>query len=875
MAAGTVGYTDTRGNKDYTSMIASQIGRRLKEASNMAGEERAYASKQAEAGGTSLEEAGIGKGYFFGRALGSRFGGDRIARAKGRMGMGGAGTNPATNYKQRFRGGFDYNVTNQSITDVAPLSNALVVGLRGVEEGLSDVAGAIQRQGTVLNQLSQSQADMAKATMFNGYLFAMFQSQQKQKAGRDSLRREEASIEGRGGRRIGGSSFGGAGGGRGMINVTGGGSSGRGGSGGSSGAGASFFTSNIASSAARLGSTSLSAGRGMTSIATGAKSAKGYKALASGDIVGMMGSNSLYSKYGIDISESVAKNPDSVAMAAAKMFGLNVKEADSLATVVSGAAKSPRYLDDATAAFNHYGKLYTESDPAIRKVLEHSMLSKQFGKKPDKISNTMMESIKNLREINVINKDHAGTFLRQSYMDNLDDVYEKVAKKYGEKNAAKFKRLGLFGHDELLLGMGELRPNAIADSLMKHYPDMTYDGLEKAVLMARVGDMKDAGYGSTRIIKEVRKTMGNNVADELFLKHADDLFTNTGVMKTFAKGSGRVGLRRILKAVPGLGLGLGIIFGIQRAMEGDLVGAGLEIGSGVLGLNPATTGLGLGIDGFLLARDMGVVNMRERGSIIPQGANVPFNIGGKMFAMNEGPKERMRIERDDDSRHVDAGLGFFEAIKKKKTDFMKFIGGGVFSGIGDAASGGLFENIGGGISNMVEGIKEMFGNLKDGFTNTFNKLKESLGSKFNNFKDAVGNKINNVKQWWNKDSSDGSMIDNARFGVKKFLNRTFFGKDDAKNMKEYNPTEGVTYGSLPSDYAQTEAKYFQTGMYTPNVENSGINVAPAVINGATYITNNNYGAGGGGGGADTGDSNPMMDDMGVEYVAGAFNRAML
>ena len=47
MAAGTVGYTDTRGNKDYTSIIASQIGRRLKEASNMAGEERAYASKQA------------------------------------------------------------------------------------------------------------------------------------------------------------------------------------------------------------------------------------------------------------------------------------------------------------------------------------------------------------------------------------------------------------------------------------------------------------------------------------------------------------------------------------------------------------------------------------------------------------------------------------------------------------------------------------------------------------------------------------------------------------------------------------------------------------------------------------------------------------
>ena len=44
MAAGTVGYSDTRGNKDYTSMIASQIGRRLKEASDMASNERAYAA---------------------------------------------------------------------------------------------------------------------------------------------------------------------------------------------------------------------------------------------------------------------------------------------------------------------------------------------------------------------------------------------------------------------------------------------------------------------------------------------------------------------------------------------------------------------------------------------------------------------------------------------------------------------------------------------------------------------------------------------------------------------------------------------------------------------------------------------------------------
>ena len=115
MAAGTVGYSDTRGgDRDYLGGIARSIGNRIKQASNMAREERAFAAKRAEEQGTSLEEAGIGKGYFFKRALGSRFGGDRIARTRGRFESDPpAGRDPTKNYKQRFRGGFDYKVTNQ------------------------------------------------------------------------------------------------------------------------------------------------------------------------------------------------------------------------------------------------------------------------------------------------------------------------------------------------------------------------------------------------------------------------------------------------------------------------------------------------------------------------------------------------------------------------------------------------------------------------------------------------------------------------------------------------------------------------------------------------------------------------------------------
>ena len=113
MAAGTVGYEDTRGSKDYLGMIASQIKDRVTDASDMANEERQFAEKKAEEGGTSLDEAGIGRGYFFGKALGSKFGGDAIARTRGRFAKTpSAGIDPSGNTASRFRGGFDYNVTN-------------------------------------------------------------------------------------------------------------------------------------------------------------------------------------------------------------------------------------------------------------------------------------------------------------------------------------------------------------------------------------------------------------------------------------------------------------------------------------------------------------------------------------------------------------------------------------------------------------------------------------------------------------------------------------------------------------------------------------------------------------------------------------------
>ena len=203
MAASTVAYTDTTGNKDYLGMIASQIGKRLKQASDMASDERAFAESQAEKNNTSLAEAGIGRGHFFGRALGSRFGGDRIARTRGRLGAQGPGTNPTKNYKQRFRGGFDYNYSeqiNQVTRDVGgaivPMSSALSVGLRGVEGGLTQVSQSVSALAVSMSSLAKTQDDMAREVMMMGAFMRAFMTYMQRQQQRSSARNEERVLEG-------------------------------------------------------------------------------------------------------------------------------------------------------------------------------------------------------------------------------------------------------------------------------------------------------------------------------------------------------------------------------------------------------------------------------------------------------------------------------------------------------------------------------------------------------------------------------------------------------------------------------------------------------------------------------------------------------
>ena len=129
MAHGYLSPTDVRGQSDLLGDIASAIGSRIKKSSDMARTERAYAKKQAENSPDNADFKGPPRGFFFKRALGSSFGGDRIARTRGRFETDPpAGRDPTGTQASRFRAGFDYTDNSGG---VAPDSGSGPAGFLG------------------------------------------------------------------------------------------------------------------------------------------------------------------------------------------------------------------------------------------------------------------------------------------------------------------------------------------------------------------------------------------------------------------------------------------------------------------------------------------------------------------------------------------------------------------------------------------------------------------------------------------------------------------------------------------------------------------------------------------------------------------------
>ena len=604
MAAGTVAYTDTTGNKDYLGMIAGQISRRLGEASDMASDERAFAEKKAEEGGTSLKEAGIGKGYFFRRALGSRFGGDRIARAKGRMGVGGAGTDPTGNFRSRFRGGFDYNVTNEIQNSVtAPVTGALTAGLRGVEGGLIQISQSLSALSRGMDDLASAQQDAAKQAILNGAFMQAFLNHMQREGSRRRARNEERGLERnvRQGMRDG---FGrGRSGGRGMINVT------------PPKSAARNYAQAVGSFA--LGAPGIKAVKGTKAFfKAGPKIAKSLSDVAGGKIAaGTIGqaSKQITKKLAPKAASKAIPTASRITTGAGKLLGQNTSDILKNMGLAGAKTKIKGFL----TGFTPKALLPAAGMTGGSKLLASMGSASKMGSRIVDLDDVLFKNVDKIPGMSAMDD-----MLMRMNPDDLMNFAE------GQMDAMK-----LFGGSraealsDITMSLGNMNLDN-ADDVARVYGDLvTGGGLAKGmkfsqkeadgILKALMNPDDYAKYA--KVAKEpIKKAVKNTFTHKMLRAPSiQKQVAKTGA-KTAAKTGGKALIKSGLKKIPVIAGLAGIAFGIQRAMEGDLLGAGLEITSGILGATGVGGGLGLAIDGYLLGRDLGMTPLKD--GIVADGA---------------------------------------------------------------------------------------------------------------------------------------------------------------------------------------------------------------------------------------------------------------
>lgn len=114
------------------------------------------------------------------------------------------------------------------------------------------------------------------------------------------------------------------------------------------------------------------------------------------------------------------------------------------------------------------------------------------------------------------------------------------------------------------------------------------------------GTNKEGKMGRMVSAQDVAKKIGKNIPGETAEKITKSA-TKEAIKKGLIKRLGTT----IIKKIPLIGLGAGLIFGVQRALEGDFTGAGAEVASGAAATVPAVGTLAsMGIDTALVARDV-------------------------------------------------------------------------------------------------------------------------------------------------------------------------------------------------------------------------------------------------------------------------------
>ena len=102
-------------------------------------------------------------------------------------------------------------------------------------------------------------------------------------------------------------------------------------------------------------------------------------------------------------------------------------------------------------------------------------------------------------------------------------------------------------------------------------------------------------------------------AEKSVAKGAESAATSSAGRKSIGKILAKVGTKDLIKKLPFIGVAAGIGFGVSRLMDGDFVGAGLEMASGATSMLPvAGTVAGVGLDAAIAARDVGMWGDKDK-----------------------------------------------------------------------------------------------------------------------------------------------------------------------------------------------------------------------------------------------------------------------
>jgi hypothetical protein len=363
----------------------------------------------------------------------------------------------------------------------------------------------------------------------------------------------------------------------------------------------------------------------------------------------------------------------------------------------------------------------------------------------------------------------AATKQQTQVQQQIAQTQQQEAEKLGRKSLAASEEFALeqggdFSNNAAYMGLGAngmaLMGAGGGGSRRGGGPGMGFGGKAMAARLGRSVMKRGGARAGTRLGIALGGRMSKGLGKGLGKKLGG---------KAIGKLAGGALAKSLGKKIPLVGLGLGAVFAAQRALQGDFLGAGLELASGAASTIPgAGTAASVGIDAALAAKDM--TSFSEGG--IPTGDNV-------VALLNDRPdKKREAVLPLTDKTFLDFGEGILNAQKKNKNTFAKLQAQGL-SQYYDKQSGW---------SGFIDGFIKVFKQLTGGIK-------------------VFGKKLFN----WGNDGDDDSSSNDGISGEKGDP-KIKLGSSEEARIAAALVTEGAG-GTASTDILQVLANRMESGKY--------------------------------------------------------------